>query len=95
MGYELNENKFLLQSITRACKLKHDRRITPRFPLKKGMLRMILDRFSEEYKNQPYLAKLYRGMAVAAYYGMLRVGEITKSPHNIKARNAHIADNKN
>ena len=93
-GYELCENKFLLNSITRACKLVNDK-VTPCFPIKKGMLRMILNRIELEFQSQTYLAKLYRAMCAAAYFGLLRMGEITKSDHNIKATDVHLATNKN
>ena len=33
-------------------------------------------------------------MLVVGYYGLLRVGEITKGPHSIKAKDVHIGLNK-
>ena len=53
---------------------------------------------SERYfggeKNQPYLETLYKVMICLAYYGMMRVGEITIGDHTLKAQNIHIGDNK-
>ena len=34
-------------------------------------------------------------MFAAAYYGLLRIGEISESPHAVLARNVHIGTNKN
>ena len=61
------------------------------------MLGMILRR-TEEYfheKGQLYLSHLYRGLFVSAYYGLLRVGELTTGDHPILARDVHIGRNKN
>ena len=44
---------------------------------------------------QPYLIKLYRAILCAAYYGLLRIGELTYSNHVIKAKDVHISTNKN
>ena len=34
-------------------------------------------------------------MVLTGYYGLLRVGELTISPHTIKAMDVHKAENKN
>ena len=44
--------------------------------------------------NQPYLAIMYASMFAAAYYGLLRVGEITSGAHPIKVVDVHVGDNK-
>ena len=44
--------------------------------------------------NQPYLEILYKAILCLSYYGLLRVGEVSDSRHNIKALNVHIASNK-
>ena len=38
--------------------------------------------------------KLYRALFVSAYFGLLRVGELTAGPHVIMVRNVHLGDNK-
>ena len=52
---------------------------------------------TEEYfesHSQPYLAGLYKAIFTAAYYGLLRVGEITSGDHPIRALDVHIGKNK-
>ena len=60
---ELNENKFLLSSPTKACKMKNDR-VRTRLPIYKQLLNQLLlqtfDYF--ENKSQHYLAILYCAM---------------------------------
>ena len=86
-GFELNKNLFLIGSLTRACKLKNDR-LTVRFPIHNKASNYFIGR------NQVYLAVLFEGMLLAGYYGLLRAGEITKSPHSLLAKNVHIGTNK-
>ena len=43
----LNEDRYLLTSLTRACRLKNDR-VRTHLPLQKGMLNLILEK-TEEY----------------------------------------------
>ena len=57
------------------------------------MLNVLL-KYIERNFDQLYLQKLYRAIFATAYYGMFRIGEITLSPHVIKAINVHIAQNK-
>ena len=94
-GIVLNENTFLLASLTKACRIKNDR-VRTRFPIQKGVLKILLKTTQTYFKKrgQPYLCKLYRAIFVAAYFGLLIVGELTASPHVILAKNVHIGDNK-
>ena len=95
-GYEWDDRKVLLSSLVRSCKLENDR-VKTRLPIQKGLLELLLfelDRHFCRDSQQPYLNMLYRTMFCLAYYGMLRVGEITDSPHNVKACNIHVGDNK-
>ena len=45
--------------------------------------------------NQPYLCFLYRAILSTAYYGLFRVGELTKGEHPVLAKDIFIANNKN
>ena len=94
----LNEDQFLLSSLTRACKLKNDV-ITTRLPLRRDLVRLIVNQvqhhFNKPSRNQPYLGKLCKALFVALYFGLLRIGEVTASPHMILARNVHMGVNKN
>ena len=47
------------------------------------------------YATQPYLLTLYRALFCTAYFGLLRIGEVTKSSHTLKAADVHIGTNKN
>ena len=94
--YPWNENKVLLSSLVRGCKLQNDQ-VKIRLPIQKGLLELLLfevERLYSQTKLQPYLEHLYKAMFSLAYYGMLRVGEITESPHDIRACNIHVGNNK-
>ena len=41
-----------------------------------------------------YLCKLYKAVFLLAYYGLMHIGEVTKSPHVLKAKGIHLATNK-
>ena len=91
----LNENKLLITSLTKACKVKNDQ-IRTRLPIRKGMLRIILrttDNFFET-ANQPFLSILYKALFSTAYFGLLRVGEITSGSHPILVQDVELAENK-
>ena len=93
---KLNEDLWLISSLTRACKIKNDKVIAT-LPIHKHLLNLLLKQcviyFGNE-KGQPYLQSLYQAMFSAAYYGLLRIGEIAKRPHVILADDVHIAENK-
>ena len=92
----LNENKYLLTAMTKACKLQNDH-VRTRLPIKQRMLNMLLKCIFEHFElemGQYYLSKLYRAMFASAYYGLLRIGEITAGNHPIFATDVHIASNK-
>ena len=100
---KLKEDQFLLSSLTRACKIKNDTLIT-RLPIGKEMLNVLLletnklfpatSSLRARHNDQGYMQKLYKAILVSGYYGLLRVGELTKSPHVILAKNVHMGTNK-
>ena len=92
-GVELCNNKCLVTSLTRACKLKNDR-VSKRFPIQKGLLSMIITKISEIYDGQPYLAILYQALISTAYFGLFRIGELAEGPHAVKAKDVYLATNK-
>ena len=95
-GYEWNENKVLLSSLVKSCKLENDR-VKIRLPIQRGLLEMMLfevQRYFNTDQPQPYLEALYKAILCLGYYGMLRVREMTLSPHTIKASDVHVAHNK-
>ena len=46
------------------------------------------------FPDQPYLTLLYRALFSTAYFGLFRIGELTKGMHPVLAKDVHIADNK-
>ena len=92
---ELNLDRFLINSLTRACRIRNDSLIA-RIPIQKPFLNSILDEVAKWCNeiNQPYLKSLYQALFSAAYYGLLRIGEVTKGPHVVLAHNIRIGVNK-
>ena len=92
-GIELRENLYLLNSLTRACKLENDC-LVQRHPIGRSMMKKLLDQLQIMYHDQPYLASLYTSLFITTYTGLFRIGEVTESPHIIKACDVEIATNK-
>ena len=90
-GIFVTEKSYILSALTRACKLKYNR-VQTRLPIQKGLLHLIIDQVNNSFlnKNQPYLTQLFVTMIITSYYGLLRAGQITRSPHNIKAMDVHV-----
>ena len=98
-GIEVNEDRYLISSLTRACKYRNDYHVRIRAPIKKNILEILLEETDQYFGKlgQPYLMHLYQAIFMAAYYGMLRVSEIGSGQdlHPIKATDVHIGTNKN
>ena len=94
-GVSLSKHNFVIHSLTRACRICNDKLVT-RLPVHRDLVKMIIKQVHiwALDSGQLYLGKLYKAMIVSAYYGMLRIGEITRSPHCLLATNTHIATNK-
>ena len=82
----VNEDKYLLQSLTKACKLQNDQ-VTIRLPIHKDMLNLVLKTTYSYFDmtGQHYLKWLYMSLFATTYYGLFRVGEVTDSGHTVKA----------
>ena len=93
-GYEWDDNKAMLSSIMKSCKLLNDK-VLIRLPIRRRLLDLLLFEIQRIFPDQPYLEKLYLAMLSISYYGMFCIGEIAKSQHSMKARDVHIASNKN
>ena len=96
-GIEINENRYLISALTRACRYKNDA-VRVRLPIHKDLLHIVLRQIDFTFledKNQPYLAALYKAMLATTYYGLLRVGEVAKGTHPVLAKDIHIGQNKN
>ena len=90
---KISEDRFLLSSLTRACKIKNDIMKT-RLPISSNLIASVIRKIYDIYDTQPYLACMYHALFTSAYFGMLRIGEVTKSEHVIKAKDVLIATNK-
>ena len=71
-GVTLNEDRYLLTSLTKACKYHNDG-VRTRLPITKNILIILLDQASQYFLNgnQPYLKNLYSAIYVASYFGLL------------------------
>ena len=58
------------------------------------MLVVLLRKLETLFIDQPYLLVTYQALFSTAYFGLLRVGELTSGTHPILAKDVHIADNK-
>ena len=94
-GVQLNEDKTLLSSLTKACKLKNDRVLT-RLPIRKSLIELLIKKIPELYTRapQPYLTSMYKAIFITAYYRLFRIGELTMSEHAVKGSDVHIGINK-
>ena len=96
-GIEINEDRYLLTSLTKACKYVNNG-VRMRLPIQKGLLQLFLgeiDHIFGNIRNQPYLNTLYKTVFITAYYGLFRIGEVSKGSHPVLARDVHISDHKN
>ena len=93
---KLSPDSVLLTALTRACRKWNDK-IRIILPIRKSVLLVLLITLDKVFDDnpQPYLVSLYKAMFSTAYFGLFRIGEITQSPHVVKAKDVHIATNKN
>ena len=57
-GYVWNEEKILLNCLTKACRMKNDL-VRTRLPIKKHLLGLILFELERMFTKQPYLEKIW------------------------------------
>ena len=94
-GYDWNDEKVLLTSFTKGCRLVNDK-VKTRLGITKGLLELLLFEIERVFwaKSQCYLEIMYKAMFALGYYGLMRIGKLTYSCHVVKAANVHIAKNK-
>ena len=95
-GYKWDDKLVLVRALAKACRITNDR-VTTRQPIHCSLLEMILFEVQRFFalNNQCYLEILYKTLFAISYYGLMRIGEVTKSQHVLKAKNVHIVTNKN
>ena len=91
-GYNWEDNNVLLTTLTRACKLINDK-VRTRLPIRCPLLELILFEIQRKF-NQKYLIIMYQALYILGYYGMMRVGELTYTPHVLRAKDVHMGVNK-
>ena len=89
----ISEDKYQLNCLTRACSMVNDC-VKTRLPLHKALLELLLCDLEMLLDKQSYLTIIYQGIFTAAYYGLLRIREITFGNHPIRAIDVHIGTNK-
>ena len=87
--HKWDEDKLKINALTKACSLRNDT-VKVKLPIQNGFLEQLLFELERLYDQQAYLEILYRTMMLLQYFGLLRVGEITKSKHVLKAKDIHI-----
>ena len=96
-NYNWNDQLILLSTFIGTSRLENDT-VRTRLPIGRGLLELILNEIKMYYsapkRNQPYLEILFKALFSAAYFSLLRIGELTLSPHVLKAKDVHLATNK-
>ena len=92
-GIFIDSHLYKLKFLAKACRITNDQ-VKTRLPIKKGLLGIILDKLKFIFNSQPYLEKLYKAIFVLAYYGLMRIGELTTGNHPIKVVDVHKGKNK-
>ena len=94
-NYIVDDDKVLLTSLAKACRLINDK-VKTRLPIRKRLMEMLLFEIQRIYENkQPYLEILFKTIFIIGYYGLFRIGELTSGSHPVKAADVHIGQNKN
>lgn len=93
---DIREDKYLLTSLIKACKLKNDRLFIG-MPIQRSLLKALISKTHQYYylkKGQIYLATMLKAMFSMAYFGLMRVSEFTEGEHAVKAPDVCFAKNK-
>ena len=92
-GITLSENKFLITSLTKACRYENNS-VCTQLSIHKRLLELILARCEVILHDQPYLQTMYKALFSIAYYGLFRIGELTSGNHPVKVCDVHICNKK-
>ena len=97
IGQEINEDKFILSSLTKACTLQNDQ-VWTRLPIQHKLLGELVKFMQDHFlmAGQFYLATLYSTLFVTSYYGLFHILELTITPsnHAVWVADVHIGKNK-
>ena len=93
-GYDWNDNIVLVRSLAKACRIINDK-VRMRLPIQCGLLEVLLFELQRHFAGkQMFLETMYKALFALSYYGLMRIGEVTKSQHVLKAKDVHMAKNK-
>ena len=92
-GIQISEDTALLSALTHTCKIHRDC-INVRLIIRKSHVKLLVQELQIKFQSQPYLRTMYTALIITTYYRMFRIGEVTASPHTIKACDVHIGINK-
>ena len=94
-GIKINEDQFLINSLTKACRLINDR-IRTWLPIQKDMLAILLNQIDKHFDNvnQPYLKIMYKALFSTAYFGLFRISELTAGEHTVRVKDIQLGSNK-
>ena len=91
--YKWDDQLVLLSTLTKACKLTNDKVIT-RLPICQKFLEVLIFELIRFEKLNEYDRQLYKTIFLTLYYGLMRIGEVARSQHSVRAMDVHIAQNK-
>ena len=91
-GYKWDQDLFVMSMFTKICKRKDDC-VQTRMPIRKELLDILLFELERMFQKCNYIKAMYQAAFAMAYYGMMRVGELTAGPHVLKAKDLHEARN--
>ena len=74
-GYQRDDQKVLLNTIIKACKLENDT-VKTRLLISCNLLELLLFVLDRKYsESQPYLSILYKSIFFSGYYSLMWIGE--------------------
>ena len=91
-GYKWSDDEVAMATFIKNSKLKNDT-VLNRFPIRRGLLELMLYELGRKYQDQPYLEKLYLTIFSTMYHGLLRVSEVSNHEHSVKVTDVHITHN--
>ena len=92
-GYKWNNDLISLNMLVNACKIRNDT-IRAMLPIHINLLEILLFELERLRSKSVYLETTYKALFLLAYYGLMRISEVV-GIHAIKAKNVHLATNKN
>ena len=94
-GYAWDDSLVLVRSLAKACRIINDK-VRTRLPIQCSLLEMLLFEMQRYFgaKKQWYLEIMFKCMFAISYYGLMRIGEVTRSQHVLRARDVHVGMNK-